>query len=94
MPEKYRVIRIVDGDTFIISPRWEWGFKTGDRVRPLGYDTPERGQPGYHETTLKLSKLILNKFVILKNPVKLSYGRLLCQVYFRGRNLSSFFPEY
>ncbi len=88
------VSRIIDGDTFQVTPNWKWGFKYGDRVRPTGYNTPERGQPGFESATLKLKKLILGQKVRLWNPVKLSYGRLLCQVYFQGRELSTFFPEY
>lgn len=88
------VISIVDGDTFKISPRWKWGFKYGDRVRPTGYDTPERGEPGYEEATLKLKNLILGQKVTLGRPLTLTYGRLLCAVYFRGRDLAEYFPEY
>lgn len=89
-----KVIKIIDGDTFQVSPDWKWGFKFGDRVRPTGYDTPERGQAGFEEASLKLKKLILGKKVRLLNPIKLTYGRLLCQVYFQGRNLADFFAEY
>jgi len=94
LPQKFRVIRIIDGDTFVVSPAWKWGVKKGDRVRPTGYDTPERGESGYTEATKKLSALILNKFVYLGKPITLTYGRLLCKVYFRGRDLASYFPEY
>lgn len=88
------VTGIIDGDTFQVSPNWKWGVKYGDRVRPTGYDTPERGQPGFQSATLKLKNLILGQKVRLWNPIRLSYGRLLCQVYFQGRELSTFFPEY
>lgn len=88
------VTKIIDGDTFQVSPNWKWGVKHGDRVRPTGYDTPERGQSGFEKATLKLKKLILGKKVKLGKPITLTYGRLLCQVYFQGRNLAEFFPEY
>jgi len=90
----YRVIKIIDGDTFVIDPVWRWGFKYGDRVRPTGYDTPERNEPGFNSATLKLKRLILNKKVVLGKPITLSYGRLLCKVFFKGRNLADYFPEY
>jgi endonuclease YncB( thermonuclease family) len=90
----FTVTKIIDGDTFEVSPNWKWGFKYGDRVRPLGYDTPERNQPGFEEATLKLKKLILGKKVRLSKIIKLSYGRLLCRVHFKGRDLADFFPEY
>jgi len=91
---KYKVVRIIDGDTFVVSPRWKLWFKTGDRIRPTGYNTPEKGERGFEEAALKLQKLILGKYVVLKKPIKLTYGRLLCEVYFKGRNLADYFPEY
>lgn len=90
----FRVTTIIDGDTFKVSPNWEWNNTTGDTVRANGYDTPEMGQPGYREATEKLKRLILNKEVELKNAIKITYGRLLCDVYISGKNLADFFPEY
>lgn len=89
-----KVSEVIDGDTFKISPEWKWTGQTGDTVRPLGYDAPEKGHPGYEPAKKKLENLILNKEVELRNPAKLSYQRLLCDVYFGGKNLASFFPEY
>ena len=90
----FKVIKIVDGDTFKISPGWTWNNKKGKIIRPTGYDTPEKKEPGYQETTEKLKKLLLNNEVELKNPIKLSYNRLLCDVYFNGKKLAEYFPEY
>ena len=91
---KYKVIRIIDGDTFGVSPDWEFEGQTGAIVRPLGYDTPERGEAGYEEARDKLTRLILDKDVELRDPIKLTYGRLLCDVYFQGRNLASFIGPF
>lgn len=88
------VTQIVDGDTFKISPDWKWGVKHGDIIRPTSYDTPERGEPGFKEATLKLAKLILRKKVRLGRPLTLTYGRLLCKVFFQNRELCEYFPEY
>jgi len=87
----YKVTKIVDGDTFEVSPNWEWEGQEGSVVRPRGYDTPERGQPGYEAAKEKLAGLILNKEVELKNPIKLTYYRLLCDVFYRGKNLAEYF---
>lgn len=98
MGKYFTVTGIVDGDTFRVSPKWRLKVrgveKRGNIIRPTGYDTPERNQPGFQEATLKLKKLILGKRVILKRPIKLTYGRLLCDVYFEGKNLADYFPEY
>jgi len=91
---RFTVTEIIDGDTFKISPGWKWNKEKGDTIRPTGYNTPEQGNPGYQETKEKLEQLLLNKEVELKKPVKLSYNQLLCNVYFNGKNLAEFFPDY
>ena len=88
---KYKVTRIIDGDTFEVSPDWEFESRTGNIVRPRGYDTAEWGDPGYQEAKDKLTNLILNKEVELRNPIKLSYGRLVCDVYYQKKKLGEFF---
>ena len=87
----FRVTEVIDGDTFKVSENWKWKGHSGDTVRPTGYDTPEENEPGYNEATLKLKKLILGKDVELKNPVKLSFERLVCDVYIGGKNIASYF---
>lgn len=49
---------------------------------------------GYQAAKDKLTNLIFNKEVELKNPVKVTYGRLLCDVEHNGVNLADYFPEY
>ncbi|MEW5799663.1 MAG: thermonuclease family protein [Bacteroidota bacterium] len=90
----FKVTKVIDGDTFEVSPNWKWNNEEGNVVRPNGYDAPEEGQAGYQAAKEKLTKLILGKDVELKNPIKLTYGRLLCDVFVSGKNLADFFPEY
>ena len=87
----HTVIKIIDGDTFEVYPNWTWNGREGSVVRPRGYDTPERDEAGYQEAKDKLSNLILDKEVELKNPVGLTYDRLLCDVYYDGRDLADYF---
>src|SRR5688500_7077183 len=54
MPE-FRVISIIDGDTFDVSPQWQWNGDSGSRVRPTGYDAPELGALGGQTAMAKLS---------------------------------------
>jgi len=54
---KYKVVIIIDGDTFVVTPRWKLWLKNGDRIRPTGYDTPERGEHGFEEAALNLNEL-------------------------------------
>lgn len=90
----FTVRRVIDGDTFEVSPNWKWNEQTEHVVRANGYDTPEEGQPGYQEAKDRLTNLILGKEVELKDPIRITYGRLLCDVYYNGTNLADYFPEY
>jgi len=90
----FKVTKIIDGDTFEVSPNWKLDGQIGNAVRPTGYDTPEKGKPDYQAAKNKLSNLIHGKEVELKNVIKLTYGRLLCDVYYNGKNLANYFPEY
>ena len=90
----FKVTEVIDGDTFDVSPGWKWKKSEGKRVRPTGYNTPEKEEPYYQEKKDKLKKLILNKEVELKNAIKIiDGGRLLCDVYYEGKNLAEYFPE-
>ena len=41
-----QVLRVIDGDTFILMT---FDVPPETRIRVLGVDTPERGEPGYAE---------------------------------------------
>tara|TARA_B100000315_G_C14218064_1_gene425185 strand:- start:309 stop:578 length:270 start_codon:yes stop_codon:yes gene_type:complete len=88
---QFKVIKIIDGDTFEVLPMWKWNGHEGNIVRPTGYNAPEWGQLGFHVAKQKLENLILSKHVELRNPIKLTFKRLLCDVYYEGRNLASYF---
>jgi len=91
---EFKVINVIDGDTFEVSPGWRWNGKEGTYVRPTGYDAPELHEYGGQAAKEKLSKLILGKQVELGAAYKVDRGRLVCDVYFNGRNLADFFPNY
>ena len=90
----FKVTNVIDGDTFEVLSPWKWRDQSGIRVRPTGYNTPEGGQVGYQESKNKLRRLILEKEVELRNFVDIDYDRLVCDVYFNGKNLADYFPEY
>ena len=92
---EFTVNEVIDGDTFKVKNGWKWGDKTGEIVRPTGYDTPEKGQSGYEEAKKKLSNLILDKKVDIKDVKTVDvYGRLVADVYSNGNNLADYFSEY
>lgn len=70
------VVAVIDGDTIEI--------KGGEKVRYLGIDTPEIGQPFYEQAKNKNKELVLGKIVrldICKAEPRDKYGRLLAYVY-------------
>lgn len=69
------VTRVIDGDTIEITG--------GHRVRYIGIDTPERGEPFYLEASMANRNLVLGKKVRLEKDVedKDRYGRLLRYVW-------------
>ena len=72
------VVHIVDGDTFDVD--------SGERIRMLGIDTPERGEYFYKEAKNRLAELIEGKEVKLVKDVseRDRYGRLLRHVYYNN----------
>jgi endonuclease YncB( thermonuclease family) len=66
------VIRIVDGDTFIL--------RDGRQIRLLGIDAPEKGRCMADRAEVRLSQLVLGKYVRLKDQTHDSYGRILANV--------------
>lgn len=91
---EFRVTAIIDGDTFDVAPQWQWSGQTGSRVRPAGYDAPELGAHGGQAAKDKLSRLIGGQQVDLREAHRVDRGRLVCEVYFRNKNLAECFPEY
>ena len=69
---------VVDGDTVEIE--------TKERVRLVGIDSPERGDPYYAEARSKLEELVLGKQVRMEKDVseRDRYGRLLRYLYLGG----------
>ena len=73
--EKIIVARVIDGDTIELED--------GDRIRYIGIDTPEIGEPYYLEATAKNAELVEGKEVRLEKNVSEEdrYGRLLRYIY-------------
>jgi micrococcal nuclease len=86
----FKVTKIIDGDTFEVASNWQWDSKSANIVRPTGFDAPETGTPFSKRTEGQLTKIILGKNVELKNAKTISYGRVVCDVFINGKNLSDF----
>ena len=90
---EFMVKEIIDGDTFAVLG-WKWQEQEGTKVRPTGYDAPELTETGGQEAKDKLSKLIFGKAVELRTAYKIDHDRLICDVFYQGKNLADYFPEY
>lgn len=71
------VTNVVDGDT--VDVKIDLGFRmyTVQRIRLLGIDTPERGQPGYQEAKDRVIELVLDKEVMLLTSKASKFGYYL-----------------
>lgn len=91
---KFTVTSIIDGDTFEVSPQWKLNGETGKRVRPTGYDAPERNTFGGQAAKNRLSQLILGKGVELREAYRIDRGRLVCAAFMGRKNLADYFPDH
>lgn len=69
------VTRVIDGDTIELN--------TSEKVRLLGINTPERGEPFYEEAKERMEKLVLGRKVYMESGKETvdRYGRLLRYIY-------------
>ena len=76
--DKALVVSVIDGDTIELED--------GSRVRYLGIDTPETGEPYYSEATARNKELVEGKVVYLQKGKRDrdEYDRLLRYVYVDG----------
>jgi len=77
---RYEVVHIVDGDTLDI--RDANGIVT--RIRLMGIDTPERGEPGFDEATAALAELAEGKWVTVLPQHKDRWQRTVALVFIEG----------
>lgn len=76
-------IRVIDGDTLILE--------SGERIRLVGVNTPEKGVTGYETSKKFVEKLCLNALIGIKidsKKPKDKYGRTLAVVIVENKNLN------
>ncbi len=74
----FTVARVIDGDTCVLENE--------ERVRYLGINAPEEGDPYFEEATQANSDLVAGKVVRLEpqDPSRDTQGRLLAYVFLDG----------
>ncbi len=77
-----KVVKAIDGDTVELA--------SGDRVRLLHINTPEKGEPGSSEATAYTRKLSQNKTVKIKfgRVPRDRYGRFLAELFVNGKSIN------
>jgi micrococcal nuclease len=80
--DKGYVTKIIDGDTVVLE--------SGEKIRLLGINTPEKGQNCYENASKYLTNKILEKEVLLEKDLdeKDLYGRLLRHIILDGENIN------
>lgn len=91
--ELFKVEAVIDGNTFEVSPKWVFEGKKGNLVYASGYTAPRSGKPAM-AVEQRLSGLIQNKKVSLDSPERIENDKLVCEVYYDGVNIASYFSAY
>jgi micrococcal nuclease len=81
MARKEKVIKVIDGDTFLTNRRKH-------PVRLANVDTPEKRQPGYKDAKKELEKLILNQDVSIDTKARDKYQRAVANVKIGTRSIN------
>ena len=83
----FAVTEVIDGKTFDVAPEWKRQRQTGKKVKIKDYDVPESWRKGGPEARINLLKLILGKKVELGSEGEIEFDRLVCDVFFNGKNI-------
>lgn len=78
--------KVIDGDTFQLAG--------GKRIRPEGYNAPEKGEKGAQKATQQLKRLIHGKTVGLSPVLAVDRGREIRRVTVKGKPLEKLMKPY
>ena len=91
------LVRVIDGDTVVLVIDLGFHVSVTQTVRLSGIDTPERGQPGFHEATQRLQELLSQQLEL--GPLEIqtertvhgddkqgAYGRYLAWIWGRDQD--------
>ena len=73
MARKEKVVRVIDGDTFMTASR-------KNPIRLANVNAPEKGVRGYKKATDTLKKMISGKEVTIDTKARDRYGRSVANV--------------
>lgn len=87
MPRKEKVIKIIDGDTFMTDKR-------KNPIRLANIDTPEKRQPGYQEANQELKNLIAGQEVSIDTVARDKYGRSIANIKLGTKSVNKTMKKY
>lgn len=87
---KGKVIKVYDGDTITVLDDLDGGKF---RIRLVGIDAPEKGEPGDKEVTAFLTRRLLGEKVSVRYKAIDIYRRPLGTVWHKGENISQLLIE-
>src|SRR4051812_43417070 len=82
-----KVVRIIDGDTFVLLVEKPDGSKQQQRVRITSIDSPEETQAYYQVAKDHLGKLIHEQVVKVEPKKTDTYGRTVAKVLYEGKDI-------
>lgn len=100
---RFKVIEIVSVDVIKLSPDWKVVLDgveiSGQTVKILGYTASTTEEFEVEYTMEKLKILLLNKSVLLANPVltpndENTQAKISCKVLLNDIDIANYFPEY
>jgi micrococcal nuclease len=89
-----KIIRVVDGDTVDVELDLGFNTFTRQRLRMLGYDAPERKQPGFELATTYFRNCLTGTSLVVHTTKRDSFGRWLAWVYVDGDNVSALMDSF
>jgi endonuclease YncB( thermonuclease family) len=87
MLRKEKVIKIIDGDTFMTDKR-------KNPIRLANIDTPEKRQPGYQDAKQGLQNLISGQEVSIDTVARDKYGRSVANVKLGTKSVNKTMKKY
>jgi hypothetical protein len=94
MEEMFEVTKILNANTFEVTPFWEWHDENGVLIHAMGYKAPVAGEPGYEQVKGKLMELLFGERVTLTDAIAIEDDALVCKVHLDGINLAEYMHEY
>lgn len=83
----FRVVRVIDGDTFKVAPDWSTRGEAGDKVRIANLDAPELPSVAGFGAKHRLEALLRGQIVNLYAQTVDDYGRLVAEVFLNGQDV-------